>query len=198
MNRKKATPLVVGFLLFISGFNNVSMIQAKDIIVKHALTPIVEVANKIDDQPTEIASAPATKESVTISNIQPTSYNFDATMAESNSNLVQTAYSYLGVPYVFGGSNTSGFDCSGLVQYVARLNHILLPRTSQLQSLQGKYVSLDNLKSGDLVFWGSVGNAYHVGIYIGNDQYIHAPQPGEVVSVGNMQWFKPDFGRRIA
>lgn len=114
-----------------------------------------------------------------------------------SSSLIQNASQFIGVPYVWGGTTPSGFDCSGLVWYAAKMAGISLPRVSQAQSTVGSYVSVSQLQAGDLVFWGGVGSAYHVGIYIGGGQYIHAPQPGENVKVGSVQYFTPSFGRRL-
>ncbi|MFD1430170.1 C40 family peptidase [Lacticaseibacillus mingshuiensis] len=111
--------------------------------------------------------------------------------------IVGIAENYLGVPYVYGGSTPKGFDCSGFVQYVERAAGVSLPRTSMAQSTVGSYVSLSNLQVGDLVFWGGVGSAYHVGIYIGGGRYIHAPAPGQSVSIQSISYFSPSFGRRL-
>ena len=81
--------------------------------------------------------------------------------------------------------------------YAAKMAGISLPRTSQAQSKLGTQVSLSELQPGDLVFWGGVGSAHHVGIYIGNGSYVHAPAPGQSVTTMSMQYYKPDFGRRI-
>lgn len=112
--------------------------------------------------------------------------------------MISVASQFVGVtPYVFGGTTPAGFDCSGLVQYSAAKAGISLPRTSQAQSTLGSNVSISSLKAGDLVFWGGVGSAYHVGIYIGNGAYIHAPRPGQKVSVGTISGYRPSFGRRL-
>lgn len=120
-----------------------------------------------------------------------------ASSVGASSGVVAVAKQYLGVPYVYGGSTPSGFDCSGFVQYVERKMGVSLPRTSQAMSTVGSYVSVSNLQVGDLVFWGGVGSAYHVGIYIGGNSYIHAPEPGESVCVQSISWYRPSFGRRI-
>ncbi|MDG0873474.1 NlpC/P60 family protein [Paenibacillus thiaminolyticus] len=88
--------------------------------------------------------------------------------------ILNTARSYLGVPYVWGGTSPSGFDCSGYVSYVFRKHGIELPRTSRaMYSSSGSKVS--SLQPGDLVFFASNGKTIsHVGIYIGDNKYINA------------------------
>lgn len=115
----------------------------------------------------------------------------------SGGSIASNAAKYIGVPYVYGGTSPSGFDCSGLIYYAAKEAGISLPRTSQAQSTLGSYVSVSDLQAGDLVFWGGVGSAYHVGIYIGGGQYLHAPAPGQSVTIQSMAYFAPSFGRRL-
>lgn len=94
--------------------------------------------------------------------------------------LIDTAAQYLGVPYVWGGSSPSGFDCSGFVQYVCKQNGITIPRVADDQYHgPGTSVSKSQLQPGDLVFFGSGGYATHVGMYVGNGTMIHAPSTGK-------------------
>ncbi len=101
--------------------------------------------------------------------------------------IVDTAMQYLGVPYVWGGTSPSGFDCSGLVQYVCRQNGISVPRVAASQRGAGTYVSRENLQPGDLVFFSNGGGISHVGIYVGNGNMIHAPQTGDVVKISSIE-----------
>jgi peptidoglycan DL-endopeptidase CwlO len=105
----------------------------------------------------------------------------NVTNSATANSVIATAKQYLGVPYVWGGSTPSGFDCSGFTSYVYRSVGISLPRTSRAQQNVGTRISLSQVQPGDLVFRGSP--AYHVGIYIGGGQYIHAPQTGDVVKI---------------
>lgn len=121
----------------------------------------------------------------------------NSSVSVSGGSIASNAAKYIGVPYVYGGTSPSGFDCSGLIYYAAKEAGISLPRTSQAQSTLGSYVSVSDLKAGDLVFWGGVGSAYHVGIYIGGGQYLHAPAPGQNVTIQSIAYFAPSFGRRL-
>lgn len=119
---------------------------------------------------------------ITVNRIKPT-YGGRGTNGDQ---IVQTAMKYLGVPYVYGGTSPSGFDCSGLVQYVFKENGINISRTTYTQVKEGTQVDKSNLQPGDCVFFGTSGNVSHVGIYIGNDQYIHAPHTGDVVKISSL------------
>lgn len=101
--------------------------------------------------------------------------------------LVETAKQYIGVPYLWGGTTPSGFDCSGFVQYVYAQNGIDITRTTYTQwDNDGVFVSKDELRQGDLVYFGNSSAPHHVGMYIGNGQYIHAPSPGDVVKISDL------------
>ncbi|MBC7644279.1 MAG: C40 family peptidase, partial [Thermoleophilia bacterium] len=93
---------------------------------------------------------------------------------------VAVAMRYIGLPYVWGGSTPSGFDCSGLVMYSYAQVGVSLPRTTYAQWNAGRHVSASELQVGDLVFFYGLG---HMGLYIGNGQYIHSPHTGDVVKI---------------
>lgn len=101
---------------------------------------------------------------------------------ETAQKLVDTAADYLGVPYVWGGTSPSGFDCSGFVQYVCKQNGISIERVADDQlHKSGSYVKKSDLQPGDLVFFGSGDYATHVGMYVGDGMMIHAPSTGKSI-----------------
>lgn len=98
--------------------------------------------------------------------------------------VVAKALGYRGVPYRFGGSDPTGFDCSGFIQYVFKQVGTLLPREVVDQWRLGDTVNRDELRPGDLVFFETVARgASHVGLAIGNDQFVHAPSSNGVVRI---------------
>ena len=105
------------------------------------------------------------------------------TNPQGDNEIINTAKSFLGTPYQWGGTSPSGFDCSGFVQYVLAQNGKSIPRTSQEQFASGQAVDKSQLQAGDLVFydWSGGIEATHVGIYEGNGKMIHAPHSGDVV-----------------
>lgn len=111
--------------------------------------------------------------------------------------VVGIAAQYLGVPYVWGGTTPAGFDCSGFVQYVYAQAGISLPRTTYAQAALGTPISVSEAQPGDLLFWGSGNNCYHVAIAVGGGRYIHAPAPGQSVSYGSVAGFAPSTARRL-
>ncbi len=118
--------------------------------------------------------------------------------------LVLNAMSFMGIPFRWGGSSPeTGFDCSGFVQYVFRqAAGLVLPRSSFDQIRQGAVVSHHELQPGDLVFFNTMrATASHVGIYIGDNRFIHSPSRGkavEIVNFGDAYWqARYDGARRL-
>ena len=97
---------------------------------------------------------------------------------------VAYARRFLGVPYRWGGSSPSGFDCSGLVRYVYRRFGIDLPHSSYADFNLGHRVGRRSLKPGDLVFFSGLG---HVGLYVGKGRFIHAPHSGTRVQISRLR-----------
>lgn len=117
---------------------------------------------------------------------------------------VEIAKQFLGVPYVWGGTSPSGFDCSGLMQYVYRQLGYNINRVAEDQMRNGIPVSREQLQPGDLVgFYSSPGSGYisHIGMYVGNGEMIHAPHTGDVVKFTSIDgsYYSARFagGRRI-
>ncbi|MFI0721707.1 C40 family peptidase [Streptomyces sp. NPDC021224] len=103
----------------------------------------------------------------------------------------------IGKPYVYGATGPSSYDCSGLTQTAYATVGISLPRTSQEQSTVGTPVSMNSLRAGDLVFWGGEGSAYHVGVYIGDGQYLDAANPSSPVGIKPLTYSEPDWAVRV-
>ncbi len=114
------------------------------------------------------------------------------------SDLVINALSFLGVSYKYGGDHAStGFDCSGFVRHVYRQTlGLVLPHNAAQQSREGERIAENQLRPGDLVFFNTLRRAFsHVGIYIGNGEFIHAPRPGQDVQIGSLD--SPYWARRF-
>jgi len=131
---------------------------------------------------------------------------FEPADAPARRALLMQARQALGVRYTLGGTNpNSGFDCSGLTQYVYKnANGITLPRTAAEQSRATRTISFNELRPGDLIFFHTSGrNVNHVGVYIGRGQFIHAASGGAKVSLDTLDktyWKQrfTKFGRVLA
>ena len=115
---------------------------------------------------------------------------------------MQSIRSYLGVPYRWGGESRNGMDCSGFTQTVYRELGVVIPRVSRQQYQVGRPVASQNLRFGDLVFFRKYGYGYisHVGIYIGNGQFVHATtREGVAVSYLSKAYYRVRYAgaRRI-
>ncbi|MTV82067.1 DUF1175 family protein [Lactobacillus sp. CRM56-3] len=105
----------------------------------------------------------------------------------------------MNIPYVWGGESLSGMDCSGLTDYVyAHAANIQLGHYTVTQESKVTKKSVAQAKPGDLLFWGQAGATYHVAIYIGNHQFVAAPQPGQNVDIETISnYFMPSFAGTV-
>jgi murein DD-endopeptidase len=106
----------------------------------------------------------------------------------------------IGKPYKYGGNSPAGFDCSGLVQYSYALAGLAVPRTTDLQRQSSVAIDSQSLRAGDLIFFDQEGKkSSHVGIYIGDARFVHAPSSGKRVRVDSLDaryWQKHFVGAR--
>lgn len=182
--------------------------QAEAIAKEEAVTP-VQPENNGGGQPTPTLAQPETPTPVqpetptpvqpeTPAPVKPVQPETPAPAPGDASAVVAEAYKHIGKPYVWGAKGPDSFDCSGFTSYVYRqaqgreIGGWTVPQESA-----GTTISLSQLAPGDLVFWGSHGATYHVGIYVGGGQYIHAPAPGQNVTVQSISGWSPDFGVRM-
>lgn len=124
----------------------------------------------------------------TTDNIQNPS--FLSSWQDKTQEIIMNAMSLTGIKYKYGGTNPeTGFDCSGFVRYVfSQATNLALPPTARAISQLGKTVNKDELQPGDLVFFNTLKSAFsHVGIYIGDNKFVHAPRSGAAVRVESMQ-----------
>lgn len=126
------------------------------------------------------------------SNDETNSGNVDASTGwqAKTQEVLMKAFSLTGIKYTYGGKTPeTGFDCSGFVSYVFRnAVNLTLPPTARAISQIGKTVKKDELQPGDLVFFNTLKSAFsHVGIYIGDNKFIHAPRTGAAVRIESMQ-----------
>ena len=106
---------------------------------------------------------------------------------EARSSIAQLALSMVGVPYRYGGAHPrEGFDCSGLVYYTYASNGHDVPRTSKAQFDAARKIALAEALEGDLLFFQDQEKLSHVGIYLGEGQFVHAPSSGNSVSVARI------------
>lgn len=138
--------------------------------------------------------------------VVPVQARSEAAAPQANADdLIKSAMGLIGVAYRYGGTSArTGFDCSGFMQHIFRRSMGLnLPRTSAEQAKMGVHVNRSDLQPGDMVFFRTMGRGRisHVGLYIGNDRFIHSPRTGkriEITSLSHKYWgAKYAFGRRV-
>jgi len=142
---------------------------------------VIEEVNVVIEAGTEKVSELQAKLNSTVT------ANRGQTVSGSGNSIVDYAYQFIGTPYVYGAGGPDSFDCSGFTSYVYKnVYGVDISRTTYSQVGVGYEVSYDDLQPGDLVFTYGLD---HVGIYVGNGNYVHAPQPGESVKVSPVTSF---------
>lgn len=152
---------------------------------------------KLEDEKTKLLDyikANSNLLDLSTSNIVPITLPSD--MSEEAKALITEAQKYLGIPYLWGGTTPAGFDCSGYMQYIYAVQGISLPRVSQDQQSASQPISVAEIKPGDLVF-NQKSNSTHVGMYIGNDMYIHAPHTGDVIKISQLSTSNMKYAGRV-
>ena len=156
-----------------------------------ALSLLRPLGGRADDGTTPIRSVDPVTTAQPVAKKLPARQLASARAAMSR-RVVSYAKRFLGVRYVYGGSSPrSGFDCSGFVRYVYAHFGVSLPHSSYAQFTDGRRVSRRSLRPGDLVFFDGVG---HVGLYVGNGRFIHAPHTGTRVQISTLAgWYSARF-----
>lgn len=156
-----------------------------------AAAPVVESA--------PVVSAPAAAAPVVSAPVVSAPVVAAPTLSAPTGDVVSIAAKYIGVPYVWGGKTPSGFDCSGFTSYVFREAYgIEIGGYTVPQENSGTQIAVSSAQAGDLIFWGSRGATYHVAIYVGGGQYIHAPAPGQTVTYSSYNLSGASFAVRVA
>lgn len=164
-----------------------------------ASVPAQSQSSTTDTKPAA-STAPAQSATAVTPTQKPVTPSTPAAQPTTSSNWESLAKSLIGTPYVWGGKTPAGFDCSGFVAYV--LNNS--GRTSNFPSYTVAeesavtQIPVSQAQPGDILFWGNHGSTYHTAIYLGNNQFIDAPQPGDTVGIHQMyaSWM-PSFAGRV-
>ena len=164
-------------------FTGVYLINSQNVKADTTLTINKGVTLQASEiKSTKTIKAPTVEESDLLDNVNGISRGSVSKGLE----VVNYAYNFLGKPYVYGASGPNSFDCSGLTQYVYNRFGVGLTRTTYTQVNQGVKVDRSNLRPGDLVFFNTQGSISHVGIYIGDGDFIHAPRTGKPVMISSL------------
>lgn len=125
---------------------------------------------------------------------QPAKQQASTQSSSTAQTVVNAAKSQIGKPYAWGATGPNAYDCSGLVQYAYSQAGKNIGRTTYQQAGAGQHVSVSQAQAGDILMWGD----YHDAIYVGNNQYVHAPQPGQNVTQATISsYFMPDYAIRV-
>lgn len=162
-----------------------------------------DAVNAASDSETSSTTSTTTNSVATSTSADTTSTSTTSTSATSSTTKKVVALAKQlateNIPYVWGGESLKGMDCSGLTDYVYQhaagitLGHYTVTQESKVTK-----EAVSDAQPGDLLFWGSQGASYHVALYIGNNQYVAAPEPGEDVQIQTISsYFMPSFAGRV-
>ena len=161
-----------------------------------AQAPVAQTAAQ-QQQSTYTASSQAAqpaKQQASSQAAQPAKQQASTQSSSTAQTVVNVAKSQIGKPYVWGATGPNAYDCSGLVQYAYSQAGKNIGRTTYQQACAGQHVSVSQAQAGDILMWGD----YHDAIYVGNNQYVHAPQPGQNVTQATISsYFMPDYAIRV-
>lgn len=183
----------------------VALAEAEAVKNKYA-TEVKAIEDEMNAEATRLRELREQQATATIAQSEPIDQSQQ--MSQSSQSTVSTSASvaavlaeaerHLGKKYVLGANGPDTFDCSGFVQYVYKQCGVTLTRTTYTQVKGvGSYVAPGNEQPGDLVFFGSVEAPHHVGIYVGNGMFIHAPETGDVVKYTKLIYMPYTQARRI-
>lgn len=157
----------------------------------------------VDDQ-NQQQTQQAQPQTQSVQQAQPAQQTQTANVSQLNGTVKQKAvqlaqqYANMNIPYVWGGLTPAGFDCSGLTSYVYGQLGVNIGRNTVAQEGHVTTKAVSQAEPGDLLFWGGHGATYHVAIYIGNNQYVAAPEPGQNVQVQTINsYFMPSFAGSV-
>ncbi|QNU67487.1 C40 family peptidase [Ruminiclostridium herbifermentans] len=165
---------------------------------KTSTNKTVSSSTKTSKSTTSKSTSSTTSSKTTATTNKSTTTNRGTTSTATSSKvsaIISTAKSFIGVPYVWGGTTASGFDCSGYIQYVLSKNGISVPRTAAEQYKVGTSVSKSNLRVGDLVFFTTYKEGpSHLGFYLGDGNFIHASSSkGVTISSLNSNYYSSRY-----
>lgn len=143
------------------------------------------------------AAASRAAERATLSASTTTSTTASAPASGSVATVIAFLKAQVGDAYVSGGTGPNAWDCSGLVQAAFKQVGVDLPRVSQDQSMAGTDIPLSQIQVGDILYWGGKGSAYHVGVYIGDGQYLDAANPSKGVVIQDLSGYPADGAVRV-
>ena len=156
-------------------------------------TTAAKPAQQQTQQASSQAAQPA-KQQASSQAAQPAKQQASTQSSSTAQTVVNAAKSQIGKPYVWGATGPNAYDCSGLVQYAYSQAGKNIGRTTYQQAGAGQHVSVSQAQAGDILMWGD----YHDAIYVGNNQYVHAPQPGQNVTQATISsYFMPDYAIRV-